>query len=104
MGAAGIMRAQLRYLAEAAGSPNVHIQVLPNAVGAHPAVTGEFTILRFPELIAPDVVYLEHMTSNIYVEQEADVYRYNLAFDRLMALALEPDESAGLIARVAEAL
>ncbi len=47
--------------------------MLPNAAGAHPAVTGEFTILCFPELIAPDVVYLENMTSNVYVEQEAEV-------------------------------
>jgi hypothetical protein len=60
--------------------------------------------LGFPELISPDVEYLEHMTSNIYVEQEADVYRYNLAFDRLLTLALEPDESVGMIARLAEAL
>ena len=50
------------------------------------------------------MVYLEHMTSNIYVEQEADVYRYTLAFDRLLASAQEPDESARLIARLAEAL
>ena len=45
------------------------------------------------------------MTSNVYVEQEAYVYRYTLAFpDRLLALALDPDESARLIARLAEAL
>jgi hypothetical protein len=97
------MRAQLRYLAEVAGSPNVQIQVLPNAVGAHPAVTGEFTILRFPELIAPDVVYLEHMTSNIYVEREAEVFRYNLALERLSTLALGHEESVALIARQADA-
>ena len=103
VGGAGIMRAQLRYLAEVAGSPNVHIQVLPNAVGAHPAVTGEFTILRFPELIAPDVVYLEHMTSNIYVEREAEVFRYNLALERLSTLALGHEESVALIARQADA-
>ena len=73
----------------------MELRVLLNQAGAHPAITGEFTILGFPELISPDVVYLEHMTSNIYVEQEAEVYRYNLAFDRLLALALEPDESHG---------
>ena len=103
VGGRDIMREQLRHLAEAAAWPNVDLRVLLNQAGAHPAITGEFTILGFPELISPDVVYLEHMTSNIYVEQEAEVYRYNLAFDRLLALALAPDESKDLIARLAEA-
>jgi hypothetical protein len=78
--------------------------VLPNAAGAHPAVTGEFTILRFPELIAPDVVYLENMTSNVYVEREAEVFRYNLALERLSTLALGHEESVALIARQADAM
>lgn len=104
VGGPDIMREQLRHLVQAAAWPNVALRVLLNAAGAHPAITGEFTILGFPELISPDVVYLEHMTSNIYVEQEADVYRYNLAFDRLLALALDPDESRDLIAGLAEAL
>ncbi len=104
VGGPQVMREQLEHLAEAAAWPNMDLRVLLNETGAHPALTGEFTILEFPELISPDVVYLEHMTSNIYVEQEADVYRYTLAFDRLLALALEPHESARLIARLAEAL
>ena len=41
-------------------------------------------------LIAPDVVFLENMTSDLYVGHEADVYRYGMAFDRLRALALPP--------------
>jgi hypothetical protein len=61
--------------------------------GAHAAVHGEFQILGFPELIATDVVYLEHLTSSIYVEREAEVFRYSLAFDQLRALALGADDS-----------
>ena len=45
-------------------------QILPLEAGAHPATTGEFTILAFPDLVAPDVVYLENMTSDLYVEQK----------------------------------
>lgn len=81
------MRGQLTHLAAMAGRPNVTVQVLPLQAGAHPATTGEFTILAFPELVAPDVVYLENMTSDLYVEQEAEVYRYGMAFDRFRALA-----------------
>lgn len=104
VGGADIMREQLRRLAADADHPNVELLVLPNAIGGHPATTGEFTILEFPELIAPDVVYLENMTSSVYVEQEAEVYRYNLAFNGLRNLALAPDESKDLIVRLAESL
>jgi hypothetical protein len=88
IGGAEIMREQLAHLVTMAARPNVTLQVLPLAAGAHPATTGEFTVLGFPDLIAPDVVYLENMTSDLYVEQEAEVYRYGLAFDRLRGLAL----------------
>jgi hypothetical protein len=73
--------------------------VLPNTAGAHAAVHGEFQIVGFPELIATDVVYLEHLTSSIYVERETEVFRYSLAFDQLRALALGADESRALVER-----
>jgi hypothetical protein len=76
-----------------AARPNITVQVLPLDAGAHPALNGEFTILTFPDLVAPDVVYLENMASDLYVESEAEVYRYGLAFDRLRELALSPEES-----------
>lgn len=50
------------------------------------------------------VVYLENMTSNLYVEREAEVFRYTLAFDRLVSLALGADESVSLISGLADAL
>jgi transcriptional regulator with XRE-family HTH domain len=99
-----IMRAQLAHLTDMAARPSIIIQVLPLAAGPHPATTGEFTILSFPALVAPDVVYLENMTSDLYVEREADVYRYAMAFDRLRALALSPDESADLITKHADTM
>jgi transcriptional regulator with XRE-family HTH domain len=104
VGSPEVMREQLAHLTTMAGRPNVTIQVLPLAVGAHPATTGEFTILGFPELVAPDVVYLENMTSDLYVEREGEVFRYALAFDRLRALALGPDESAALITAHADTI
>jgi transcriptional regulator with XRE-family HTH domain len=103
VGGAEVMREQLRHLLQAADRPNVDLRVLPSATGAHPAVMGEFTILQFPEMDAPDVVYLENMTSNLYVEREAEVFLYAMAFDRLTALTLDPDDSAALISGLADA-
>ena len=104
VGGAEVMRAQLRHLTQAAGWPNVDLRVLPSAAGAHPAVMGEFTILRFPEVVAPDVVYLENMTSNLYVEREAEVFRYTMAFDRLNTLAMGTEDSVAFISGAADAL
>jgi hypothetical protein len=70
IGGAEVMQEQLAHLVTMAARPNVTLQVLPLAAGAHPATTGEFTILGFPDLVAPDVVYLENMTSDLYVEQK----------------------------------
>jgi transcriptional regulator with XRE-family HTH domain len=104
VGDAGVMREQLAHLAEMAARPTITVQVLPLTAGAHPATTGEFTILAFPELIAPDVVYLENMTSDLYVEREGEVYRYGMAFDRLLTLALPPEKSAQLITERADSI
>lgn len=104
VGGPEVMRAQFQHLAEVSGRPNVDLQVLPNTAGAHPAVHGEFAIIGFPGLIATDVVYLENMTSSIYVEREAEVFRYSLAFDQLRALALDAEESRALIERQAATL
>lgn len=104
VGGPEVMRGQLAHLASMADRPNITVQVLPLDAGAHPATTGEFTILAFPDLVAPDVVYLENMTSDLYVEQEAEVYRYGMAFDRLRALAGPSGKSAAFLATAADSI
>ncbi len=95
------MREQVSYLAEAAGRPNITIQVLPFAMGSHLAMQGGFVIVQFPEENAPEVVYLENMTSDLFVEDEREVYQYSLVFDHLRSLALGPDESVEFINQIA---
>ncbi|MFF5206359.1 helix-turn-helix domain-containing protein [Streptosporangium sp. NPDC000396] len=104
IGGPDVMREQLTKLKELAELPNVVIQVLPSALGAHTASAGTFAILEFPGMYDLDVVYVETMTSSLYIETEAEVFRYNMAFDQLRAMALGPDESMAMIARVAENL
>ena len=50
-------------------------------------MSGAFTVYRFDEPASPDVVYLEHTTSDLYVESPEQVERYNSAFDRLRTAA-----------------
>jgi transcriptional regulator with XRE-family HTH domain len=102
VGGAETMTAQLRYLAEVSKSlPNVNLQVLPFAAGAHAASSGPFVIMKFPE--APDlgVVYLEGQTGGIYLETADEVARYTLVFEHLRASALSTTATMHLIDEVA---
>lgn len=102
IGGPEVMKGQLLHLAEMGGRPNISIQVLPLTAGPHLALSGVFTIVQFPEKIRFEIVFLENMTSDLFVENESEVYRYGLAFERLRELAMGEDESIAMIIRVAD--
>jgi Domain of unknown function (DUF5753) len=81
----------------------VNLYVLPLA-GAHPIGTGAFVILKFAPAHGTrlhDVVYIEQLTRTaIYVEDEADTHEYGLAFERLIAAALDAGKSRKLITKI----
>jgi hypothetical protein len=97
VGGPGVMRAQLEHLLAAAQRPNVTLQILPLSSGAHPALSGPFCIVRFPERTDPDVVYTEGVAGHAFLEKEADVRACAEAFDLLRAAALSPAATAAAI-------
>jgi transcriptional regulator with XRE-family HTH domain len=97
-----VMQGQFALLVEMADRPNITLQVLPLTAGPHLALTGVFTIVRFPEKIAFEIVFVENMTSDLFIENENEVHRYSLAFGRLLELALGENESIALISRLAD--
>jgi transcriptional regulator with XRE-family HTH domain len=101
VGGADVMRKQLDHIAEMAKLPHVNVQVLPFGAGVHPAMDGSFEILGFPEPTDPAVVYLENQAGSLYLEEEAEIGRYERMFSHLIAKALDPEESRRMIARVA---
>jgi transcriptional regulator with XRE-family HTH domain len=100
VGGAGVMQRQLEHLLAQAALPNVAVQVIPFGGGAHPAMGRPFIILVFPERADTDVVYLEDLTRALYLEDVADVDRYNVFFNHLRATALSPDDSSLLISSI----
>jgi transcriptional regulator with XRE-family HTH domain len=97
VGGRDVMRGQLKRLAEAGAMPHVTLQVLPFGLGGHAAAGGSFTILRFDEPDLPDVVYIEQLTSALYLEGRSDVDLYMEVMNRLSADALTPAETATYI-------
>jgi transcriptional regulator with XRE-family HTH domain len=87
---------QLRYLREVCASPSLTLQIIPYGAGGYATPTG-FTILRFAEQDLPDVVYVENLTSALYLDKQADVDRYLLAMERLAIVAWEPHETPGIL-------
>ena len=85
-----IMRTQLEALLDAAARPNVRLQIVPFDAGGHSAAGGAFTILRFPDQELPDVVYIEQLTSALYLDKRDDVEHYLDAMERLCVEADPP--------------
>jgi len=82
--------------------PHVTIQVLPFARGGHSGESGSFTVLRFKEHDLPDLVYIEQLTSAIYLEQRAEVELYLAVMDQLSGEALTPAATVDFIKQIAE--
>jgi transcriptional regulator with XRE-family HTH domain len=101
VGGPDVMAEQLRHLIECAEQGKTTLQVVPFSAGAHAGTTGPFIILDFPEPTDPSVVYVETLAGDLYLEERADVDRYTLAFDRLLAAALHPDDSVRLVQQAA---
>ena len=101
VGGRPVMQAQLGHLVEAADLPNVTFQVIPFDVGAHAGMPGSFVFMQFGEAAIPDVVYIDSMAGDLFLEADADVRRYRLVFEHLRAVAVSPDESRSLVAALA---
>ncbi len=94
-----VMRAQLQRLADAAELPNVTIQILPLRRN-HGLAVDSFSIFQFGkahETTLNDVVGLEQLSDELYVEGDTDTHQFRLAFNHLAEECLPPSESRELI-------
>ena len=100
IGGPEVMRAQLRALVDATKLPHVRLQVIPFNVGGHAAAGGSFSILRFPEQDLPDVIYIEQLTSALYLDKRDDIDHYAAAMERLAVEAERPDRTGDILGKI----
>ena len=100
VGGPEVMRGQLERLIDASKLPNVTLQVLPFAVGAHSGMPGAFSILRFADPELPDVVYLEHLTNAVYLDKRDEVERYLDVMESLCDDSEHPGRTVELLERI----
>jgi transcriptional regulator with XRE-family HTH domain len=83
VGSRDIVREQIGHLIEVADHPAVTLQIMPFSAGAHSAMGGPFTILRFAEPDLADVVYIEQLTSALYLDKPVEVDSYLEVMEQL---------------------
>ena len=104
VGGREVMRGQLERLIAATKLPNVTLQILPFAGGAHPAMVSAFSVLRFADRELPDVVYLEHLTNAVYLDKREEVERYLDVMELLCVASDPPARTVELLTRFLDQL
>jgi transcriptional regulator with XRE-family HTH domain len=99
-----VMRAQIEHLIKMAELPNVALQVIPIYSGAHVALGGPFTILRFAEPDLSDIVYLEQLSSSLYLDKSQDIDHYLKIMDLVCVQAKSPAETIQFLGHILEDL
>lgn len=99
-GGPSVLRRQLDHLVNVSRQPNIELQVIPFKAGTHTGLDGAYTVFHFE--VGSPVVAVEPLTTSHYLEEDDQVARYDVAFDRLRTQALDPEASRDFIARMAE--
>jgi transcriptional regulator with XRE-family HTH domain len=97
VGGPEVMAAQLAWLLEVSAIPNVDLRVIPYSAGALPAGT-QFIILNFKLPDVPDVVFIEGLTADQYLDDPEDVEAYSTTFRALRELAVDEGQARAMIA------
>ncbi|MFI5781955.1 helix-turn-helix domain-containing protein [Nocardia sp. NPDC051570] len=97
VGGPSVMRRQIEHLLTLMEEPHITLQVIAYAAGAHAGMPGSFVVMEFDSDV-PELVYLDSMAGDLFLDADADLRRYRLLFDNVRASALGPSQTADLLA------
>jgi transcriptional regulator with XRE-family HTH domain len=100
VGGREVMREQIEGLISLSSLPTVSLQFIPFSSGAYIAMDLPFVILSFPDPADPDIACIGYQTGLVWIENIAEVDRYELFFHHLQAAALSLDDSSALMVSV----
>ena len=100
VGGRRVMEAQVTHLTDMTHRPGITVQVIPYEAGAHPGMPGSFVYMEFKDRADPDLVYIDTMAGDLFLESETDLRQYATMFDHLRAAALSPGETLNLLTSV----
>lgn len=97
IGGSTVWNDQIDHLLHVMAKRNVIVQVLADHVGGPALADGAFTILRFAEMDLPDIVYLQQLTSALYLDKQADLDAYRAVANQLSVHAAPPEYTISLL-------
>jgi transcriptional regulator with XRE-family HTH domain len=100
IGSREVMAEQLRHLLTMAERSNVDLRVIPYDSGWHPALEGPFLLIESKR--ATPVVQLENRRTLLFLHEDQDVDTYRQATQRVLQVAMGPQDSLGLISEYAK--
>jgi transcriptional regulator with XRE-family HTH domain len=104
VGGQAVMAWQAGHLRDMGRRPNVTVQVIPFEAGAHPGMPGSFSHLDFPDPLDPELVYIDTLAGELFLESDDDMRLYRSMFDHLRAMALSPAETSRMLTDLAASL
>jgi transcriptional regulator with XRE-family HTH domain len=100
VGGPAVMKAQLDKILSLMREEKAAVQVIPYEVGAYGAIDSNFIYLEFAGTRLPDLVFVEGLATNLYLERPDELERYREALDYLRDEALNPRDSAKRIEEI----
>ncbi|WP_378742438.1 helix-turn-helix domain-containing protein [Nocardia brasiliensis] len=97
IGGTAVWNAQIEHLLRVVAKRHITVQVLADHVGGPALADGAFTMLRFAEADLPDIVYLQQLTSALYLDKQADLDAYRAVANQLSVHAAPPEYTIGLL-------
>jgi transcriptional regulator with XRE-family HTH domain len=97
VGSPQVMRAQLQQLVNVSELPGVSVQVIRFEAGALPVANNKFIILGFARTDLKDVVFVEGLTGDLYLDEAEDVRIYGAAFRELQRLAQPASQTRSIL-------
>lgn len=94
VGGRAVMKAQLDKILSLVREERAAVQIIPFEVGAYGAAESNFVYLEFADTRLPDLVYVEGLATQLYLERPDELERYREALDYLRDEALNPRDSA----------
>jgi transcriptional regulator with XRE-family HTH domain len=99
VGGPDVMREQYKHLLSQMDRPGTSVQVLPFSAGSHMAMGLPFCIFNFTG-DDPSIAYVEMLHRGEFLQNNAQVHRYEVAFKQAHAQARSPEKSREFIEKL----
>lgn len=97
-------REQIQRIIDLGRRDHITVQVLRLADGLHAGMNGAFELLDFPDEQDLPIVYLESELDNRLLEEDDEVARYSLVWDKVCDAALDDEATLVHLEKIMESL